>query len=106
MNDAPTTPPSAETASASSAHLAFPPQTPEQIERRQPMGERCTWRDGELLFEAGEAGPGMCIMPHGQVGVTRRDGLGNELPVATQAAGEFLAEVGQLSGKLRQRAHL
>jgi thioredoxin reductase (NADPH) len=78
---------------------AFPVLSAEQIEHLLPFGERRQWRDSELLFEAGQPGPGMFVVLEGQVSVTRRDGLGNDLPVVVQGPGEFLAEVGQLSGK-------
>ncbi len=84
---------------SSRAHQAFPELTTEQIERMAPLGERRRWADGELLFEAGKTGPGLFVVLAGEVSVTRRDGLGNNLPVVVQGAGQFLAEVGQLSGK-------
>lgn len=80
-------------------HQAFPVLTPEQIERIEPLGERRRYSAGEFLFEAGHQGPGMFVVLDGLVSVTRRDGLGNDLPVVEQGAGHFLAEVGQLSGK-------
>jgi thioredoxin reductase (NADPH) len=81
------------------ARQAFPELTPEQVERLRPLGEARSYADGELLFEAGKTGPGMFVLTEGAVAVTRRDGLGRDLPVATQGARQFLAEVGQLSGK-------
>jgi thioredoxin reductase (NADPH) len=84
---------------AGRAHQAFPVLSAEQIEHMLPFGERRRWRDGESLFEAGQPGPGLIVMLVGQVAVTRRDGLGHDLPVALEGPGEFLAEVGQLSGK-------
>jgi thioredoxin reductase (NADPH) len=83
----------------SRAHQAFPTLTPEQIERVMPLGERRSYPDGTLLFEAGHKGPGMFVILAGEVAITRRDGLGNDLPVIVQGVGHFLAEVGQLSGK-------
>ena len=85
--------------STSRDHQAFPVLTPEQIERMTTLGERRRYTDGELLFEAGQRGPGMFVVLEGNVAVTRRDGLGNDLPVVEQGVGHFLAEVGQLSGK-------
>jgi thioredoxin reductase (NADPH) len=84
---------------ASRAHQAFPDLMPEQVERIAPLGEHRRWSDGELLFEAGHQGPGLFVVLSGEVSVTRRDGLGNDVPVVVQGAGQFLAEVGQLSGK-------
>ncbi len=83
----------------SRAHQAFPELTVEQIERIAPLGERRRWAAGELLFEAGQPGPGLFVVLHGEVSITRRDGLGNDVLVVVQGAGHFLAEVGQLSGK-------
>ncbi len=80
-------------------HQAFPELTPEQISRMERLGERRRWSDGELLFEAGKPGPGLFVILEGQVGITRRDGLGNDVPVVVQGLGHFLAESGQLSGK-------
>jgi thioredoxin reductase (NADPH) len=81
------------------AHQAFPELTAEQIERMTPLGVRQTWADGEMLFEAGKTGPGLFVVLEGEVAITRRDGLGNDVPVVVQGAGQFLAEVGQLSSK-------
>jgi thioredoxin reductase (NADPH) len=39
------------------------------------------------------------VVLEGQVSFTRRDGLGHDLPVTLQGVGQFLGEVGQLSGK-------
>lgn len=80
-------------------HQAFPVLTAQQISQLLPFGEQREWGDGELLFEAGKPGPGMFVVLGGEVVVTRRDGLGNDVPVAVQGVGEFLAEVGQLTGK-------
>ncbi len=78
---------------------AFPTLTPEQIGRLLPLGERRRWPDGALIFEAGVEGPGLFVVLEGAIAVTRRDGLGGDVPVGTQGEGQFLAEVGQLSGK-------
>ncbi|WP_376088420.1 Crp/Fnr family transcriptional regulator [Roseomonas sp. CCTCC AB2023176] len=80
-------------------HQAFPTLTPEQIDRLRPFGEIRRWPDGALMFEAGVTGPGMFVVLSGSCAVTRRDGLGGDVPVVTQGLGHFLAEVGQLSGK-------
>lgn len=80
-------------------HQAFPTLTAEQIDRLRPFGEARRWADGELMFEAGVTGPGMFVMLSGTCAVTRRDGLGGNVPVVAQGPGQFLAEVGQLSGR-------
>ena len=89
----------AATPGGNRAHQAFPELTPEQIERLRPLGEARRYADGELMFEAGRTGPGLFAVTRGEVAVTRRDGLGGDVPVVTQGAGQFLAEVGQLAGK-------
>ena len=80
-------------------HQAFPSLTAIQIDAMRPFGVVRQWADGEMLFRAGETGPGMFVVLSGNVLITRRDGRGGDVPVVTQGAGDFLAEVGQLSGK-------
>ena len=54
---------------------------------------------GEALFVTGEIAPGMSVLIKGSVRVTRRDPLGHRAPIVEQGPGEFVAEVGQLSGQ-------
>ena len=42
----------------------------------------------------------MFVILSGQVAVTLRDGLGRRQPLVEQGPGQFLAEAGQLSGRL------
>ena len=58
-----------------------------------------TYRHGERLFGAGEAGPGMFVVLKGFVVISQRDGLGHVQPIARQGRGQFLAEVAQLTGR-------
>ena len=81
------------------SHQAFPSLTTEQIDRMRSFAEERSYVDGELLFEAGATGLGLFVVTKGAVAVTRRNGLGGNVPVVTQEVGQFLAEVGQLSGK-------
>ena len=81
------------------AHQAFPELDGERIDRMRPFADERRYADGELLFEAGAPGPGLFVVTRGEVAVTRRDGLGGDVPVVTQGVGQFLAEVGQLSAK-------
>jgi thioredoxin reductase (NADPH) len=94
------------TAQASRAAIAFPrhaqtfPElTPEEIARMRRFGDVRTYRHGERLFEAGRPGPGMFVVLLGHVAITQRDGLGHVTPVIDQGPGQFVAEVGQLSGR-------
>ena len=61
-------------------HQMFTKLTPEQIGRLRPLGETRTWADGDLMFEAGKPGPGMFVVLSGVVAVTRRDGMGHDMP--------------------------
>src|SRR5205814_4791258 len=63
-------------------------------------GEVRTYKDGDALFETGRAGPGMFVLLSGNVAITQRDGLGHITPVIDQGPGQFLAEIGQLSGRV------
>jgi thioredoxin reductase (NADPH) len=77
----------------------FPELTGPEIARMRRFGELRRYKDGEALFETGKPGPGMFVVLSGHVAVTQRDGLGHVTPVIDQGPGQFLAEVGQLSGR-------
>jgi thioredoxin reductase (NADPH) len=77
----------------------FPSLTPAEIARMRRFGELRRYQHGERLFETGKPGPGMFVVLSGHVAITRRDGLGHVAPVIDQGPGQFLAEVGQLSGR-------
>ncbi len=64
------------------------------------FGEIRNYRNGERLFETGKPGPGMFVVLSGHVAITQRDGLGHVTPVIDQGPGQFLAEIGQLSGRV------
>jgi len=78
----------------------FPELTPQEIARMRRFGEVTHYKDGEMLFETGKPGPGMFVILSGQVGITQRDGFGHVTPVIDQGPGQFLAEIGQLSGRV------
>ncbi|MDP3694350.1 FAD-dependent oxidoreductase [Bradyrhizobium sp.] len=78
----------------------FPELTPHEIARMRRFGELRSYRSGEMLFETGKPGPGMFVVLSGHVAITQRDGLGNVTPVIDQGPGQFLAEIGQLSGRV------
>ena len=77
----------------------FPELTGDEIARMRRFGEIRTYKHGERLFEAGKRGPGMFVVLAGHVALTQRDGLGHVTPIIDQGPGQFLAEVGQLSGR-------
>ncbi len=77
----------------------FPTLTPHEIERMRRFGELRSFSDGEALFETGKPGPGMFVVLSGNIAITQRDGLGHVTPIIDQGPGQFLAEIGQLSGR-------
>jgi thioredoxin reductase (NADPH) len=92
---------SAPTASAFPRHeQTFPELTPPEIARMRRFGEVVTYRHGDKLFETGKPGPGMFVVLSGHVAITQRDGLGHVTPVIDQGPGQFIAEIGQLSGRV------
>ena len=64
------------------------------------FGEQRNYKHGERLFETGKPGPGMFVVLSGHVAITQRDGLGHVTPIIDQGPGQFLAEIGQLSGRV------
>ncbi len=77
----------------------FPTLTSDEIARIRRFGEVRTYKHGEALFETGKVGPGMFVILSGHVEITRRDGLGHVTPIIEHGQGQFLAELGQLSGR-------
>src|SRR5450755_2985524 len=78
----------------------FPALTAPEIARMRRFGELRNYKDSEKLFETGKPGPGMFVVLSGHVAITQRDGLGHVTPVIDQGPGQFLAEIGQLSGRV------
>ncbi|MBR0826348.1 FAD-dependent oxidoreductase [Bradyrhizobium manausense] len=77
----------------------FPTLNETEIARLRQFGEIRSYKSGDLLFETGKRGPGMFVVLSGHVSITQRDGLGHVTPVIDQGPGQFLAELGQLSGR-------
>jgi thioredoxin reductase (NADPH) len=77
----------------------FPKLTQPEIDRLRRFGEVRRYAAGEALFVTGDIAPGMYVLIRGSVRVTRRDPLGHTAPIIEQGPGEFVAEVGQLSGQ-------
>jgi thioredoxin reductase (NADPH) len=77
----------------------FPKLSPAEIGRLRRFGREQHCAAGNALFVTGDSSPGMFILVSGSVEVRRHDPLGHLAPIATQDAGEFVAEVGQLSGR-------
>jgi thioredoxin reductase (NADPH) len=85
--------------SASRYEQTYPTLTARDIERLRRFGETKRYADRQSLFEVGKATAGMFVVLSGHVCITQRDGLGHVTPVVEQGPGQFLAEVGQLSGR-------
>ncbi len=77
----------------------FPQLSPAEIERLGRFGEIRGFASGEALITVGEPGHGLAVILKGEVEVTRRDGRGAHQPVVSYAAGAFLGELAQLSGR-------
>ena len=90
--------PAGSTTLAKRLHQAFPDLTETEIARIKRFGTVRHYAKGERLFAAGQPGPGMFVVLAGSVTVSQRDGLGHVTPIVRQGVGQFLAEVGQLSG--------
>src|ERR1700681_4559954 len=77
----------------------FPKLAPAEIDRLRRFGEVRHYTPGEALFVTGNVAPGMDVLIKGAVRVVRRDPLGHSAPIVEHGPGEFVAEVGQLSGQ-------
>ena len=77
----------------------FPSLDHGDIARISRFGVCRRYRSGERLFTAGEPSPGMFVVLSGVVAISQRDGMGHVVPIVRQGPGDFLAEVGQLSGR-------
>jgi len=77
----------------------FPELTAAEIDRMRSFGTEQAYALGDALFTAGVKSPGMFVILSGCVAVTQRDGLGRVVPIIEQHAGQFLAEINQLSGR-------
>jgi thioredoxin reductase (NADPH) len=77
----------------------FPKLFPAEIDRLCRFGQMHRYSRNQPLFVTGEIAPGMFVFKTGRVKVTRRDPLGRLAPIVEQGPGDFVAEVGQLSGR-------
>src|ERR1700732_53776 len=77
----------------------FPKLTPNEIDRLHRFGEVRHYAPGEALFVTGSVAPGMYVLIKGSVRLTRRDPFGHSAPIVEKGPGQFVAEVGQLSGQ-------
>jgi thioredoxin reductase (NADPH) len=77
----------------------FPKFSTAEVDRLRRFGHQRHYDKGQPLFVTGEIPPGMFVLEKGRVQVTRRDPLGHLAPIVEETAGDFVAEVEQLSGR-------
>jgi hypothetical protein len=77
----------------------FPKFSSKEFARLRRFGELRRYAAGTKLFVTGKVAPGMFVVISGVVEIKRRDPLGRLAPIVKLGPGEFIAEVGQLSGR-------
>src|SRR5262245_18303410 len=77
----------------------FPKLSREEIDRLRHYGTTRRFRAGEPLVTTGEVRPGMFVIVSGSVARTREEGRGHIFPIAEEGPGDFIAEIGELSGR-------
>ena len=77
----------------------FPVLSASELARVSAFGHPQSFAREERLIETGRQAPGMIVILSGHVAVTQRDGLGHVSPVIDLGPGQFVGEVGQLSGR-------
>ena len=80
-------------------HQMFLTLTPAELERVRRFGDLHHWHAGDMLFRSGHVSPGMFVLISGRVRVTQRSWQGVEKTVVEHGPSQFVAEVGQLSGR-------
>jgi thioredoxin reductase (NADPH) len=81
------------------AAQAFPMLTAAEIERLRRFGEVCSFPAGSALARTGETNAGLIVILSGEAQVSGRDERGRVTPIVTHAAGNFMGELAQLSGR-------
>ena len=84
---------------SSRRHQMYPRLDEAEIERMRRFGALQTYRPGEHLTSIGLPTRGMFVILKGTVTVIQRDGMGNSTPIVEFGRGEFVAELGTMSGK-------
>lgn len=79
-------------------HQMFPVLGALDVARLGPFGHTFRFQPKDLLVTAGKPVPGVFLILTGAVDVTHRDGLGHIVPLRRYGRGEFLGEIGALTG--------
>ena len=77
---------------------AFPILSAHDIERTEAFGSLRDYAKDSRLFQSGQTGDGLFLILAGHVTLCQRDGLGQHEPMYEAGPGQFLGEIGQLSG--------
>ena len=77
----------------------FPRLSDEELARLSRFGESRSFRAGDMLAHAGEAGPGLCLILSGQVEIRQPDRASERSHIVTHERGSFMGELAQLSGR-------
>ena len=77
----------------------FPRLSDEELARLSRFGEPRSFRAGDMLAHAGEAGPGLCLILSGQVEIRQPDRASERSHIVTHERGSFMGELAQLSGR-------
>ena len=77
----------------------FPQLTAAEVDRLPRFGQVQHYSKDQPLFVTGETAPGMFVLKAGRAKVTRRDPMGHLASIVELGPGDFIAEVGQLSGR-------
>ncbi len=77
----------------------YPKFSPEEVNRLRRFGEIRRYSAGKPLLLTGERTPGLFVIISGKIRVSRRDPLGHLAPIMERGPGEFVGEVGHLSGQ-------
>ena len=77
----------------------FPRLEAAEIDRLRRFGQVVHAAPGEALATAGVASPGLFVVLAGRVAISRRDAHDESQPIVEHAAGQFVGEIAQLSGR-------
>lgn len=77
----------------------FPRLEPAEIDRLRRFGQVVHAEPGAALATAGVASPGLFVVLAGRVAISRRDAHDESQPIVEHAAGQFVGEIAQLSGR-------
>lgn len=77
----------------------FPRLEPDEIDRLRRFGQVVHAEPGAALATAGVPSPGLFVVLTGRVAISRRDAHDESQPIVEHAAGQFVGEIAQLSGR-------